>query len=59
MVPSLAAELQPEIFLLRQVEVAAGEVEQPLPAGLLLVSKYMQKRQVSSAESSGEGVSGR
>lgn len=58
MVPSLGAELQPKVFLLHQVEVAAGEVEQPLPAGLLLVSKYMEKQQVSSADSMGEGDSG-
>lgn len=36
LVPSLAAKLQPEVLLLHKVEVAAGEVEQPFPAGFLL-----------------------
>lgn len=40
MVPSLAAKLQPEVFLLRKVEVAAGEVEQPFSTGFLLANKH-------------------
>ena len=39
-VPSLAAKLQPEVLLLRKAEVAAGEVEQPFPAGFLLANKH-------------------
>lgn len=39
-VPSLAAKLQPEVLLLHEVEVAAGEVEQPFSTGFLLADKH-------------------
>lgn len=42
-VPGLAAKLQPEVLLLHQVEVAAGEVKQPSSTGFLLVSKHSRE----------------
>lgn len=57
LVPSLAAKLQPKVLLLREVEVAAGEVEQPFPAGLLLANKQNGSSRLGDGDSSGGGVS--
>lgn len=40
LVPSLAVKLQPKVLLLHEVEVAAGEVEEPFPTGFLLANKH-------------------
>lgn len=33
-------KLQPKVLLLHEVEVAAGEVEEPFPTGFLLANKH-------------------
>lgn len=57
LVPSLAVKLQPKILLLHEVEVAAGEVEEPFPTGFLLANKQHRSSRLGNADSSSNGIS--